>query len=510
MFEEPRVLISTANSTETGRLQSRIRNCGYHCVAVARGHPETERLLVQHAPDVLVLDVQRLDEPTIARTHRILQHSHHLPVIVITRDQQGVTRFSHAAGGHLGVLLEPFDDRLLSAVIENALLRARHERETALERRHRDWAEARLAEVLAWSPDAIISVDLTQRIRVFNRAALDMFGWSATELFGQPLSVLLPEPFERHAEMVAEFASSSVAVGRMMGERREVSGRRKSGEVFPAEVSISKIGSGDDVLLTAIVRDATERKKLEAATASAQQLEVVGRLAASVVHDFNGVLSAVACVAQLLRLDGEPSPYVESIELAVERGSALTDQLLSFVRNEPSRLVPVRPGFIVKRMVRLLEGLAPGVELHIALDEECVVLGNRVRLEQLVLNLVTNARDAEASRLHIEVELAEDVEYQLDPGPGLVVMAGPASREAQLRLRVSDDGTGIDGAVIDRIFEPFFTTKPLGRGTGLGLATVAKIVEEHAGRVVVRARDGGGTHFDVYLPCPAELQGRPS
>ena len=248
----------------------------------------------------------------------------------------------------------------------------------------------------------------------------------------------------------------------------------------------------------------TERRveRLETQLRQAQKLEVVGRLAAGIAHDFNNLLTAIQGNAELVLASDGATPETEhdlrEIYRSAERAGALTRQLLSFAHRSPVDTRPLDVNRLVKGMESLIERLiGETVELRVELSVDAgAVLVDPGQIEQVLMNLVVNARDAlpDGGRItlrtrsaQVTAEEARSLTYEVRPGPFSVIT-------------VIDDGSGMDPEMRDRIFEPFFTTKPAGVGTGLGLSTVYSIVKQARGHIRVESEPGAGTRFDVYLP----------
>jgi PAS domain S-box-containing protein len=257
-----------------------------------------------------------------------------------------------------------------------------------------------------------------------------------------------------------------------------------------------------------LLRDVSREADLEEAARQSQKMEAIGQLAGGIAHDFNNHLTVILGHGEGLRASlppgSEQAAEVDAILAAVERSAALTQQLLAFARRQAVDVRLLDLGAVVRGMLDMLRRLLPerielAVELAPALPP---VLADRGQMEQVVLNLLLNARDAIEGGGRIRLETAVGPQPTKLPG-----QAAPAPSERHVLLRVSDDGHGMDDAVRRRIFEPFFTTKPAGRGTGLGLSTVHGIVHQSGGAIEVESQPGRGTRISVYLPeaAPSEL-----
>jgi signal transduction histidine kinase/CheY-like chemotaxis protein len=295
-----------------------------------------------------------------------------------------------------------------------------------------------------------------------------------------------------------------------MGQGRDLAGLRRDGTEFPVEVGLSSFASGDRRYVIAVVADITARKALEERLHQAQKMESIGRLAGGVAHDFNNLLTVISGFADMLALelpgDGTLQGDVAAIKGAAEQATALTQQLLAFSRRQMLQPRVLDLNEAVRRLEPMLGRLiGEHIQLAIDLEDEAgTVRVDPAQLEQVVLNLAINARDAmpDGGRLTIATRSVElDPEYALtrrDVTPGHYAM-----------LTVRDTGIGMDEATAQRIFEPFFTTKELGHGTGLGLATIYGSVRQHGGHVAVESAPGKGSVFSVYLPLAEETAGAP-
>ena len=378
--------------------------------------------------------------------------------------------------------------------IEEELRRANDELDRRKTRELRD-SQNRLALIVDSSQDAIIGKNLDGIITQWNKGAEQMYGYTAMEMIGQNVSVLcLPErPDEipgilekiRRGERVSYFESVRLT---------------KDGRRLNVSIAVSPIydTEGRVVGASAIGRNITAQKKIEDQLRQSQKMEAIGRLAGGVAHDFNNLLGIVTACTELLssHVESESLEYVENIREAAKRGASLTRQLLAFSRRQSVQSQILDLNERLKEVTKLLKPLM-GDDVDVRLlprSTAAVVEADPGQLDQIVMNLAVNARDAmpHGGKLVIEtgvfdLDAAFGREHSMTPGP-YVMMA------------VSDNGTGMDEATRSRIFEPFFTTKETGKGSGLGLATVYGIVKQSGGHIWVYSEVDRGTTFKIYLP----------
>jgi PAS domain S-box-containing protein len=363
-------------------------------------------------------------------------------------------------------------------------------------------SEARQGAILEAAHDAIITMDSQLNIREFNPAAEEMFGYTRLDILGRSVDLLLP-PGDRAQQMSALNQYLTTGGGPLAGPQVELTGRRADGSDLPLELTVARLGSDNRAVLTGFVRDITERRALEEQLRQSQKLEAIGRLAGGVAHDFNNILMSIMGAADLLLMqlatDDPARGEVSEIKQSVVRGAGLTHQLLAFSRRQAVRPRIFALGDVVRGMDTMLRRLiGPEIELEIICDPEPVMVrADSGQTEQVVLNLVVNARDAmpEGGRVTVRVEEVDE------DGDVVTTMERRAGRYA--RLSVSDTGTGIDEQTRAKLFEPFFTTKEQGKGTGLGLSIVYGIVKQSGGDIAVVSEPGKGATFRVYLPIVA-------
>ena len=397
-------------------------------------------------------------------------------------------------------------------------------------------SQARLAGIIDSAMDAVISVNTRQQIVLFNPAAEAIFRLSRAEAFGQPLDRLIPARFRSgHRQHVQNFAADGTT-SRAMGRLSTVLGLRSDGEEFPLEASISHVKVGGETLFTVILRDVSARERIEqeksaveAQLRQSQKLDAIGQLSGGIAHDFNNLLTAILGNASLLQDEGQShllrQELLQQITLAGNRAASLTRQLLLFSRRQEPVRHDLDLNHVVAEMFKMLRRLlGENIDLHLALaaQPQCVH-ADAGMLDQILLNLAVNARDAMpqggklsittfALSLRSDVDGGELTEWRDFERRSLTDRRGDAlggahpaklarPREGDFTcLSVCDEGCGMTPEVLAHIFEPFFTTKEPGQGTGLGLATVYGAVRLHGGWIEVESQPGAGTTFLVYLP----------
>ncbi len=378
--------------------------------------------------------------------------------------------------------------------IEEELRRAHEELDRRKSRELRD-SQNRLALIVDSSQDAIIGKNLDGIVTHWNKGAEQIYGYTAQEMIGNSISVLCPK--ERIDEIPAIL--EKIRKGQRV-EYFESVRVTKDKRNLHVSISVSPIhdAEGEVVGASTIARNITAQKKIEDQLRQSQKMEAVGRLAGGVAHDFNNLLGVVTACSELLetRVDADSMEYIDNIREAAKRGASLTRQLLAFGRRQPVQTQLVDLNQRLKEVSKLLRPLM-GDDVEIVLlprPVTAIVEVDPGQLDQVVINLAVNARDAMPRGGKLILETAA---FECDESFGREhsMVAG-----WYVMLAVSDNGTGMDEATRSRIFEPFFTTKETGKGSGLGLATVYGIVKQSGGHVWVYSEPGRGTTFKIYLP----------
>jgi PAS domain S-box-containing protein len=396
----------------------------------------------------------------------------------------------------------------------------------------RERAELRLRSLFDAAPDAMIAVEPGGLIAMANERALQLFGYEAGDLIGQPVEMLAaPEARAALAAQRSAYFAHLKGQSRSIATQLQGSALRQDGRTFPSEITLSGLPMESGMLVTAAIRDVSERlaadaererlraiaeeERVQRRLHQSQRLESLGQLVGGVAHDFNNLLNVIQgyadFVAEQIQLvvpeDSRLEPALDDIEqvrAAAAQASRLTRQLLTFARHELTRPEVLDLNDAVQGAGQLLRRtMGEHIELVISAEPALWrVKADRGQLEQVLVNLAVNARDAMPGGGHLTIHTSntevDDAYAAHQPGvtPG-----------RHVRLRVSDTGTGMDRATAERVFEPFFSTKPKGRGTGLGLATVYGIVTQAGGSIEIYSEVGMGTTVSVLLPATDEDAG---
>jgi len=356
---------------------------------------------------------------------------------------------------------------------------------------------AQQAALLDKTNDAITLCDLQGRVLFWNKGAEAIYGWTADEAASRLVKEL---SFKKNPGQYDEACRATLQQNKWTSEIPIV---HKDGRelVIQSHWTLIKDQADTPKAFLSIGYDITDRKQIEAQLMRAQRMESIGTLAGGIAHDLNNILTPIMMSIEMLKATTthpKAQNILETIEMTTRRGADIVRQVLSFARGMKGDRVEVQPRHLLKDIQALIkETLPKNIQLKTSFPgDSWTILGDPTQLHQILLNLCVNARDAmpDGGCLTISAENAvideQVASMHVDARPGVYVA-----------INVSDTGTGIEPAVLDKIFEPFFTTKEIGKGTGLGLSTVIAIVKSHEGFVKVLSEVGKGTTFKVYLPA---------
>jgi len=460
---------------------------------VVETREELEQAIPSFRPDIILSDYQLPRFDGRAALEIALRLAPDTPFIIVTGSTNEDTAVECMKAGAWDYVIKEHSKRLRLAV-QGALT----ERESRRARKQAEAERAKLAMAIEQAAEVIVVTDAAGTIQYVNPAFEAVTGYSRAEALGANPRMLKSgvqdDAFYR--ELWNTISHGGIWRGKFVN-------RRKDGSHYVEEATISPVKDPGDMITSyvAVKRDISRDLEVEAHLLQAQRMESIGRLAGGVAHDFNNLLSVIMSYADSAMgrvAEGDPVRQdLDEVKRAATRAGALTRQLLVFGRQQALRLVPLSLNQVVLGVETMLRRiLGEDVELVQVLAPDLgVVRADPGQSEQVLMNLVVNARDAmpEGGRLLIQTANTEvespsaEVDWGVAPG-------------SYVKLSVADSGVGMDRQTMSRIFEPFFTTKAIGKGTGLGLSMVYGIVKQSGGAIVVRSECGRGSVFEVYLP----------
>lgn len=374
----------------------------------------------------------------------------------------------------------------------------------AVDRHRAERDLARLGAAIEQAGECIILTDPRGIIQYVNPAFERCTGYSRDEARGSDISMLdagdQEDSFRRL--VLEELRRGNLWSGRFVN-------RRKDGSLYENEATVTPVydSEGELISFVSVQRDVTDQVNLENQLRQSQKMEAVGQLAGGVAHDFNNILQAIFGSSDLALME-TPADWtarqdVEDIIRSAERGTELVRQLLAFSRKEAFEPTRIDLNGLIRDMTKMLKRLL-GEEYQIVFLEENglpQMIGDRGQIEQVILNLVLNARDAMPGGGRITIQSAKTT-----PPQGVQYYPAEPMRRNYIRMSIADDGNGIPREIQDRIFEPFFTTKEVGKGTGLGLSIVFGILKQHGAGLHFESRLQRGTRFDLYFPIAGDVE----
>ena len=359
--------------------------------------------------------------------------------------------------------------------------------------------EVLLRSILETAPEAIITIDESGSVESFGNAAEALFGYSAHEVIGRNVRMLMPSPYrEEHDGYLDRYLTTGER--RIIGIGRVVEAQRKDGTVFPIELAVGEAAVDGRRIFTGFIRDLTARQRMEQELRQSQKMEAVGQLTGGVAHDFNNLLTVIIGNLEMLEArlkDERQQELLREAQETAQLGAQLTQRLLAFGRRQPLRPETIDLRRVIPETVDLLRRtLGETVRLRVGVPEDLAkVKVDPGQLQNALLNLAINSRDAMPRGGDLTIEAAN---VEIDPD---FVSEHPGARLGRyVMIAVSDTGTGMTPEVRERAFEPFFTSKEAGVGSGLGLSMVYGFVKQSGGHVDLYSEVGVGTSVKMYLP----------
>ena len=360
----------------------------------------------------------------------------------------------------------------------------------------------RLAAIVESSEDAIIGKDMQGKILTWNAGAEKIFGYTAKEMIGQPITRLLPDDRQYEEDAILQRLRRGEIVDHI-----ETIRKKKNGQFLHMSLMISPIrdASGTVIGASKIARNITERKNLERQLYESQKLEAIGQLSGGIAHDFNNLLGVVIGNLDLLERHITEDPVaikrIQTARSASLRGADLTRRLLSFSKNQELSPQTTDLNVVIQNVLELAaHGIGPEIKITTQLDESMPLLFvDTPGLENAILNVIVNARDAMPGGGTLTITTETRL---IEPIADKKFIDGP-QRGTYACISISDTGSGMAPETVEKAFEPFFTTKIDGKGTGLGLAVVYGFFKQSGGTARIYSELGYGTTVSFYLPLTA-------
>lgn len=481
-------------------------------IETAASGEEALAIVAQRPPDLVVLDIAMpgMDGNQVAATIKGNLATQNIPVIMVSAHDDRQARMLGLSAGAEDFLSKPIDRAELCVRVRN-LLRLKaygdyHDKYGRMLEGEIGFRSAELVEserlyreTFDAAPVGIVHTDLSGKWLRVNQRLCDLLGCPRQALEGHASTEFVAaEQVETEADAMRQLAAGAL-------ERHvvdEMRFRRGDGSLLWARVNVSvhRSSDGQPQHFISAIEDITQRRTLEAQVRQSTKMDAVGRLAAGVAHDFNNLLTVIIGFAELTAGDGtlatKHATDLAEVIKAARRATVLTKQLLAFSRQQVLNAAPLDVNALISDMARMLNRLiGDDIEVALALAPNLsLALADRGQLEQVVMNLVVNARDAMHGGGRVTIE-TKDVDLENSAFHEEAIVAG-----RYVMVAVTDTGTGMSKEVQRRLFEPFFTTKVTGKGTGLGLSTTYGIIKQSKGYIWVYSEPGQGTTFKVYLP----------
>ncbi len=523
---------------------SGILRADYKVKAATSGEKALNIVANTESIDLILLDVMMpgMDGYEVCRRLKADEKSRDIPVIFVSALQDIDDRVKGFAAGGTDFLSKPIQPEEVLARVKVHVENIRMQRQL---QQSRDLLESRVAErtqqledanealqetyrqivrseeqyrgLLEASPDGVVLVNEAGEIELVNMAMCDLFGYSSDELKGMPIDCLVPQRFHGHEAHRSKYMKSPSHrhLGRDNQQnavsRYTLYGLKKDGTEFPVDISLNPVANEHGNMVVADIRDLTDRLRLEQQLNQAQKMESLGQLTGGIAHDFNNILCIIIAYAELAA-DGKIAAEklekcLAEILRAGERARDLVAQMLLFSRGGESKeqqVIDLAP-LLTEAMKMLRPVLPSSIDFKYDIDKgPALVKADSTQINQLVMNLCINARDAMDENGLIELGVRN---VELDAGTCSSCYQSVQGKFVE--VSVTDNGPGIDAEKLRRVFEPFYTTKDIGKGTGMGLSMVHGIMHNCAGHILVESTPGSGVKFRLLFPAvePQQAEG---
>ena len=483
-----RLLVVEDESIVALDLKARLNRLGYSVIGTAASGEEAIKLAEDGRPQLVLMDIRLRGDMDGIETAQILRARYNIPVIYLTAHADDATLQRAKTTEPFGYLTKPFEERELHSTLDMALYRMELDRQMQRQ-------SAQLERIVFAIPEGVALLDADFRLEIANPQAQDFLQILSSVAVGDivehlgtyPLAHLLHAEEDPHwCEIVVGTADPRIFEVIVM----QVSAKQE--RISPQEALSSYL---------LVIREVTAERELQQRVQLQDRLAAIGQFSAGIAHDFNNIVSSITLSSQVIRMmEPNLSPKVtdrlESIVREAARASDLIKQILDFSRASSVELQPMDLTPRLKDYVKMLERMLPeSIRLELSLPTgPCWIVGDPTGILQVLMNLVLNARDALPLGGVLLLDVAQISGEKLD-------FASRQPQDEWVQINIADNGTGILPDVLPHIFEPFFTTKGPGSGTGLGLAQVYGIVQQHKGYIRVDSKWGQGSTFSVYLPA---------
>ena len=484
----PKILIVEDESIVALDLQARLRRLGYHVIGTAATGDEAIKLADDGRPDLALMDIRLKGGMDGIEAAQHLRAKFNTPVIYLTAHADDATLQRAKTTAPFGYLTKPFEERELHSTLDMALYKI--EMEGRLRRQ-----AAQLEQIVTTVPDGIALLDADYRLVLANPKAQDFLFTLSGASIGDIVDRLGEQPISQWFHTKNDRKWHEIA---LTGSRQRIF-EAIAMKVNPTSDEAPRENALSDYLL--VIREVTAEREVQQRVQLQARLAAIGQFSAGIAHDFNNIISSIIMGSEVIQmmepnLPSKLNDRLESISHQASRASDLIKQILDFSRASPIQMQRIDLTQPLKEQIEMLKRmLSENIRVEFSIPTEpCWIMGDPTGILQVLMNLVLNARDA----LPLGGVLCVDVSQVSGEKTELTHLQPQGE---WVRISVSDNGTGIRPDVLPHIFEPFFTTKGPGAGTGLGLAQVYGIVQQHGGHVSAESKWGQGSTFSVYLPA---------
>lgn len=481
-------------------IRDRLEDMGYIVTDTVNSKEAAIESTKNNPPDLVLMDIMLGHEMAGLDAAKYIHEQYDIPVVYLTAysDKKTLSRAKQAEP--YGYILKPLDEREIQSTIEIAFYK--HEMEKKL-KASEEW----FSTTLKCIGDAVITTDTKGSVVFINSRAENLTGWSQKEAAGKDIKKVFQITNDNETNWVDDPVGKVLNSGEAISLSNNTLLIARDGKKIPIDDSAAPIrdnrGNLNGVVL--VFRDVAKRKYMEEQLRQSSKMEAIGTLAGGVAHDFNNILTAIRGMTDLI-LSDIPLQHplfhsIQEIQESADQAADLTNQLLLFSCKQPLSFKIFNLNSLIANMVNMIRRLiGEDIQIKKALESDLSsIKADKGAIEQILLNLAINARDAmpKGGTLTIETGHTTVSEYKKSFG----TTAQPGN---YVCLSVTDSGTGIKTDDLEHIFEPFFTTKKLGKGTGLGLAVIFGIVKEHNGWIEVNSKPNNGTTFNIYFQALSE------